>query len=154
MPYNFWLIGLAKFRHVAILAISSGYFGYFLFWIWFDFLFFAHFEFSIPWAKKWHMSQFMYLRFSTENGRVYPWVISNSDMIYKCHVTTIFISHFKRIPWLNEVMELYPVTIKIFDPLMNANVWFQLYSGFRIFLLHLRIQISYFTIVKFVNFSC
>ena len=52
-------------------------------------------------------------------------------MIYKCHVTTIFISHFKRIPWLNEVMELYPVTIKIFEPLMNANVWFQLYSGFR-----------------------
>ena len=52
-------------------------------------------------------------------------------MIYKCHVTTIFISHFKRIPWLNEVMELYPVTIKIFDPLMNANVWFQLYFGFR-----------------------
>ena len=57
---------------MAILAISGGYFGYFLFWIWFDFLFFAHFGFSTPWAKKWHMSQFMYLRFSTENGGVYP----------------------------------------------------------------------------------
>ena len=30
MPYNYWLIGLAKFRQVAILAIFGGYFGYLL----------------------------------------------------------------------------------------------------------------------------
>ena len=27
MTYNFWLVGLAKFRQVAILAIFGGYFG-------------------------------------------------------------------------------------------------------------------------------
>ena len=29
MPYNFHSKGLPKFRHLAILAISGGYFGYF-----------------------------------------------------------------------------------------------------------------------------
>ena len=48
MPYNFPLDGLAKFRHVAILAISGGYFGYFLFWIWIDFFLLTHFGPTIP----------------------------------------------------------------------------------------------------------
>jgi len=64
---------LAKFRHLAILAIFGGYFGYFLFWIWLDFLVFAHFGTSIPWDEKWHMSQFGHLRLRAENSVVYPW---------------------------------------------------------------------------------
>ena len=54
IPYNFQLIGLAKFRHLAILAIFGGYFGYFLFWIWLDFSIFAHFGTSTPWDENWH----------------------------------------------------------------------------------------------------
>ena len=57
---------------MAILTIFGGYFGYFLFWIWLDFLIFVHFGTSIPWDKKWYKSQFGHLRLRAENSVVYP----------------------------------------------------------------------------------
>ena len=53
MPYKFYIIGLAKFRHMAILAIFGGYFGYFLQNGLFLNSMIYHFGKPTVWAKKW-----------------------------------------------------------------------------------------------------
>ena len=72
MPYKFHIIGLAKFRHMAILAIVGGYFGYFLFWIWIYFLLLAYFEIYILMGQKPAMSQFPFLKLRPKDSWVYP----------------------------------------------------------------------------------
>ena len=53
MPYKFHTIGLAKFRHMAILAIFGGYFGYFLPNSLFLNSMTYHFRKPMVWVEKW-----------------------------------------------------------------------------------------------------
>ena len=45
---------------MAVLAISGGYFGYFLFAIPMEFLLLTYYGLYVPLGKNWHGSQFLY----------------------------------------------------------------------------------------------
>ena len=53
MLYKFHIIGLAKFRHMAILAIFGGYFGYFLARMLFLNSMICHFGEATGYEKEW-----------------------------------------------------------------------------------------------------